>query len=285
MGIGKWISDKTKAIAASITGRDKFEQANAHYDQIYTEYEAAKKQYKATTDQQNQQLFNTIEKINLHKQHIQVDLFADFVEMLSILKDVEIPEDFSEEVYTQQCRKLDTFQKIKTRDSLLAIDFDRDKLKTALQSIFTLGIYTRKKAKESLDNVEQQCLILKNEMSEMNSEIANQKALVCSAEQIEHYFEKMSSLFEQWMRYMEHAIHYIAYAAMRINKQIPKHSVSISLLHETQQKELEATITLGKVLSKMIQFQLVITQKNTNLPEYEKQMKTHYETFEAHMAA
>jgi len=285
VGFGKTIKDGIMNAVDSFTGKNRIEQANEKYDKINAEYEQARKEYEETTEQQNQLLFVHIEKINACKEHIQMDLFSDFVEMLSLLKDAEIPEEFSEEQYSQQCRKLDSFQKIRTRDSLLTIDFDRDKLKTALQSLFTLGIYTRKKAKESLDHVEEQRVVLEKEMTEMSSEVEKLKALVSSVEQIEYYFEKMSGLFEKWLRYMEHAIHYIAYAAMRIGKRIPKRSISISLLHETQQKELEATVTLGKVLSSMIQQQIVITKTDTNLSEYEQKMKQHFETFKDQIIA
>lgn len=188
--------------------------------------------------------------------------------MLSLLKDIEIPDEFCEEQYKRQCRKLDSFQKIKTRESLLTIDFDGKKWKTRFQSFITLGFYTRKKAKKSLENVNEEHEVLKNEMEEMKCEIAKLEVLVKSAKQIEYYFEKMGALFRKWLRYMEHAVHYIAYVAMRMSRKVQKRSISIMLLHEKQQKELEATINLAKVLSKMIQFQIMIGEKDSNLEEY-----------------
>lgn len=269
MGLFSWFS-----------GRNKYEKAKVDYDELVEEYDDARYTYEVESEQLNQELAKRIEEINGHKEYIQMELFAQLVELLALLKDVEIPEEFCEEQYLRQCRKLDSFQKIKSRESLMAIDFDGKKVKTALQAIFTLGIYTRKKAKESLSNIETERHVMEKEMDEMDSEIVHLKALVESATNIAYYFEKMTSLFEKWLRYMEHAVHYIGYAAMRMSKRLLKRSISISWLHEKQQKELEATINLGRVLSQMIQMQIVVGKKDSNLKEYERKMKDHYKEFE-----
>lgn len=266
-------------LLSRFSGKDKYREAKYKYDDAVDEYEKARKHYLAETESLNEKIVMHIDKINYYKEYIQTELFRDFVEMLSLLKDVEIPEEFCEEKYQKQCRQLDSFMKVKSRDALISIDFDGQKIKTALQSIFTLGFYTRKRANESLLRVNEEKAALRKEMSEMDCELAKLETLAESSMYIAYYFMKMSNLFEKWLRYMEHAIHYIGYASMRMNKRILKRSISISILHEKQQKELEATITLGKVLSQMIQVQVVIGKDGSNLEDYKNKMQVHYQKY------
>ena len=266
-------------ILDKFSGKDKYKSAVSKYSDISQRYEQKKKDYQLRTDSLNKELVELIEKINVHKKTIQSDLFSRLVELLSLLKDVEIPPEFTEEKYKEQCRKLDSYLKIRTRDTLFEIDFDKNKIKTTLQTIFTLGIWTRKKAKESEHNVDDEVAAIQDEMRRMDSEIAKYMTCVHSAKQIEYYFVKMISLFEKWLRYLEHSMNYMGYAAMRLSKRIVKKSISISFLHEQQQKELEATINLGRTLSKMIQTQIVLKKDGDNLKEYASIMKGNFESY------
>lgn len=261
------------------SGKNRFNSASDKYNDISLRYEQKKKDYQLRVDQLNTELMHNIERINMHKTKIQRELFTRLVELLSVLKDVEIPQEFTEEKYKEQCRNLDSYLKIKTRDSLFLIDFDRNKLKTTMQTIFTLGVWTRKKAKQTEHNVDDEVGAIHDEMMRMDAEIAKYMVCVHSAKQIEHYFSEMIALFEDWLRYLEHAMNYIGYAAMRLSKRIVKKSISITFLHEQQQKELEATVNLGKILSKMIQTQIVLKKDDNNLKEYAGDMKKNYEIF------
>ena len=62
------------------------------------------------------------------------------------------------------------------RDSY-KIDFNKHKFKTSMQAIFTFGIYTRKKAKETLYAVQEEERKVEAEIAKMEAECVKLKAI------------------------------------------------------------------------------------------------------------
>lgn len=262
-----------------LTGKECYNDAVDQYEKICKRYEGQQKSYTKEVERLCGQLRENIKQINEHKEYIQRVQFKKLVDMLSLLKDMEVPKEFCEEAYKKQCKNLDDFTAIQSRDNLFTIDFDKHKLKTGLQAIFTLGFYTRFKAKKSKEQVEDYVVEINDSIVKMNGELARLEGEVKAADDAEHYLDSMSKLFDKWLSHMQHAVHYVTYATMRIQKRVAKRSISISLLHREQQEELNATINLGKILSTLIRKQIVLKEKENNLKEYRDQIKAEHDKY------
>lgn len=269
--------DTVESVVDAFTGRDNYDRAKWKYEKVQETYAAKQKEYQQETERLNNEIIDAIKGINERKRYIQQEQFRRLVDLLAVLKDVDVPETFCEEAYQKQCRELDDFTAIKTKNSLFSIDFDKDAVKTSLKAFFTLGFATRGEARRTLERVEEQEAVAEDSMAQMDAEIEKQKACLQSVRQIEMYFEQMSNLFDRMLRYMEHAVHYVCYAAMRLSKKVAKKSVSIKLLHEKQQKELEATVILGMTMAKLVRTQIVLTGEKSNLNEYAGKIKKEYD--------
>lgn len=263
------------------TGKEKYDDAVEKRESVRKRYEKKQKEYEAEREKIMQSIGEKVSEINNIKVNIHLALMADLVEKLSFLKDIEIPEELQEEVYKEQSKHISDFIEMKSRESLFQIDFDGHKVKIALQAIFTLGFYTRKKAKETYYKVEEEEAAINSAIKEMSNEIEKYNACLSSANNIEHYFREMARIFAKMLQYLNHALNYVGYTAMRLSKKLKKGSISVSVLPERQQKELEATITLAKTLSKLIRTKIIVQDDKNNLSEYEKEMGSSYNKMSA----
>lgn len=272
MGLRSWIKDKVD----KFTGKKDYDRATEKLDKTRNKYEKKQKEYEKEAGEIIETIGERVSAINNIKVNIHLGLMADLVEILSFLKDIEIPKELQEEAYKEQCKHLNDFVEIKSKGSLFQIDFDGHKVKTTFQAIFTLGFYTRKKAKETYYKVEEEEAAVKDAIKQMNGEIEKMKAALKSAENIEHYFREMARIFAKMLQYVNHAMNYVGYTAMRLSKTLKKGSISVAVLPKRQQQELEATITLAKTMSKLIRTKIIVQTENNNLSEYEKQMENSY---------
>ncbi len=275
------VRDAIESNVRKFTGKDKYLSADTKYHNISSKYKKKQEDYQRQVSQLNDQLAATIKAINICKRRIQEELFGRLVNLLSLLKDIEVPAQFTKELYEQQCRNLDSYLVIETRDSLFDIDFDKEKFKTTLLAIFTLGFATRRKAKRSEQKVQDAENAINDEMRQMDAELVRYQTCVENAQQIEHYFDKLTILFADWLDYLEHSMNYLGYVAMRLSKKVTKRSISIHFLPNQQQKELEATITLAYTLSTLIQTKIVIKEDYDNLKDYANKVRDASEKYTA----
>ena len=254
------------------TGKDVYKAAQRKLKYNEGRYNNKLEKFERETKDINEKIYETITKINEHKKYIHEDLFSRLVDLLSKLKDIDIPEEFTEEKYKKQTNEIDFRLKVKAKDELFPIDFDKDKFVTTIQAIFTFGIYTRRQANIAKENVDNQIIAIKEEMRKMDADLEKYKVCLESLENIEHYFSEMINLMDNWLRYLEHSVNYIGYVGMRIYKKLSKKSISIRFLHEKQQKELEATINLAKTLSELIKKEIVVDKDGQDLSDYANEM-------------
>ena len=165
-------ANKVKAATTNVwnkfTGKDKFEKAKQLYEDISRKYNEKQTQFQAELDKYIAKIEAHINVINSSKERIKTDLFVQMAKKMANIKDINISEKFTVEEFLPNEVSFDS---IRTKSQLFKIDFDKHKFKTTFQAIYTLGFYTRKKAKETLLNVEEEQKKLETEMKKMDAEL------------------------------------------------------------------------------------------------------------------
>lgn len=246
--IVKSVAEQTSNMWNGFTGKDKYDEANALYDKLSCRYNEEKNIFGKESKIAIDSIEVNITKINNYKEIIFTDLFPEMVEKLSKIKDVEIPSEFTKEKYKTKGLRVD---KIRKRDELFSIDFDKNKFKVYTQAIFTLGFFTRKKAKETLLEVENEEKKINSEIEKMKAELEKLKAIEMSLSNAVEYFESMVQVYSQLLTRLDNTMNTFYMKSMIFTHKLASKNFSLKMLPVVSIKEIQALVTASKVLKKI----------------------------------
>lgn len=276
-----WVGDKVKSAASAVktgvtnvwnkfTGKETFDKAKKLYDEIEAKYNRRKQKFESDVNDYVDRIEKRVASINRSKEKIKRELFPQMAEQLKKIKDIQVSEDFTTEKYLHEVLKLDS---LREKDQLFKIDFDKHKFKTSMQAIFTLGFFTRKKAKESLYAVEEEEGKINTEIAKMDAETAKLKAIEMSLENVEGYFTSLIELYENMLVRLDNSVNFLYVRCLSFVHKLVQKEMSIRKLPVMQQKEIEAIITASHILKKMTDAQLLSLGNPETVESYAKEMK------------
>ena len=268
------VKEKVTNTWNKFTGKDKFEEAERLYDEITERYNKRRKQFDDDVEKITNQIEDHVNKINDYKSKIKTELFVEMATNLEKIKDIKVSKDFSIEEYKAIALNLDA---IRTKDQLYKIDFNKNKFKTTVQAIFTLGLYTRKKANETLHAVQEEEVKINTEIGKMDTEIIKLRAIEESLKNVEFYFESLINVYEQLLVRLDNSVHSLYLRCMQFAHKLVHSEMSLKRLPVIQQKEVEAIITASKILKAMTDAQILSLEETSSVNAYQKKMKEQHD--------
>ena len=262
----KAAANGVKKVAARISGKDKFEEAERLYDEISKRYNEKREHFQKEIERITSLIEEHVKSINDSKRMIKRELFPAMANKISKIKDIRISDEYSVEEYIESVLNVDT---IRSREQLFTIDFNAHKVKTTFQAIFTLGFYTRKKAKETLYNVKEEEAKINSEISRMDSEINKIYIIEKSIKQVADMFTSVIDMYNNLLIRLDSSINYLLVRSLAFAHQIVGKQMSVKVLPKMQQKEVEAIVTASKILKTMTETQLLSVEKQKDVEEYD----------------
>lgn len=262
----KAAANGVKKVAARISGKDKFEEAERLYDEISKRYNEKREHFQKEIERITSLIEEHVKSINDSKRMIKRELFPAMANKISKIKDIRISDEYSVEEYIESVLNVDT---IRSREQLFTIDFNAHKVKTTFQAIFTLGFYTRKKAKETLYNVKEEEAKINSEISRMDSEINKIYIIEKSIKQVADMFTSVIEMYNNLLIRLDSSINYLLVRSLAFAHQIVGKQMSVKVLPKMQQKEVEAIFTASKILKTMTETQLLSVEKQKDVEEYD----------------
>lgn len=266
------VKEKVTNVWNSFSGKKTFDEAEELYNKITERYNARRKRFEQETTDLVFKIEKHVEVINQSKEKIKKELFRDMAQKLSKIKDIQISEDFSIETYMSQAL---SFDKIRSKEQLYKIDFNKNKFKANVLAIFTLGFYTRKKAKETLYAVQEEEAKIDTEIAKMDAELIKLQAIEMSLANVEHYFTSLIELYSNLLVRLDSAVNFLYVRCMNFAHKLVHAEMSIRRLPKMQQKEVEAIITASKILKAMTDAQILTLENRDTVIKYDQQMKKH----------
>lgn len=251
----KAAANGVKKVAARISGKDKFEEAERLYDEISKRYNEKREHFQKEIERITSLIEEHVKSINDSKRMIKRELFPAMANKISKIKDIRISDEYSVEEYIESVLNVDT---IRSREQLFTIDFNAHKVKTTFQAIFTLGFYTRKKAKETLYNVKEEEAKINSEISRMDSEINKIYIIEKSIKQVADMFTSVIEMYNNLLIRLDSSINYLLVRSLAFAHQIVGKQMSVKVLPKMQQKEVEAIVTASKILKTMTEQLLIL---------------------------
>lgn len=262
----KAAANGVKKVAARISGKDKFEEAERLYDEISKRYNEKREHFQKEIERITSLIEEHVKSINDSKRMIKRELFPAMANKISKIKDIRISDEYSVEEYIESVLNVDT---IRSREQLFTIDFNAHKVKTTFQAIFTLGFYTRKKAKETLYNVKEEEAKINSEISRIDSEINKIYIIEKSIKQVADMFTSVIEMYNNLLIRLDSSINYLLVRSLAFAHQIVGKQMSVKVLPKMQQKEVEAIVTASKILKTMTETQLLSVEKQKDVEEYD----------------
>jgi hypothetical protein len=269
-----YVKEKVTNTWNSFTGKKTFEEAEQLYEEVSNRYNQRKSRFDSDVDRLTDQIEAHVKRINDSKSRIKTDLFTRMAAGVEQLLDVSISKEFSLESYKGADLR---FDEMRTKGQLYRIDFNKNKFKTSVQAIFTLGFYTRKKAKETLYAVQEEELKIHAEIAKMNAEVGRLSMIEESLRKVAHYFASLTDLYEQLLARLDHSVHYLHLRSLQIARQVVRQEMSIGHLPVVMQKELEALVTSSMILKAMTDAQVTSLEDADKVEAYENQMKKQHD--------
>lgn len=268
-----WVKEKTTNMWNKFTGKSTFEEAEELYDEISERYNRKRQSFDKDIDRVIASIESRVNNINTAKAKIKNELFVEMAGSLEKIKDIKFSRDFSIEAYKQEVYSFDS---ISAKNSLYKIDFNKHKFKTSVQAIFTLGFYTRKKARETLYAVQEEECKINAEIAKMDAELIKVCAIDKALKNVEEYFDDLIKIYEQLLVRLDNSVHYLYFRCMHFAHKLVNREMSIKVLPRIQQKELEAIITTSKILKVMTENQILSLEEQGDIQKYQKYMKNSY---------
>lgn len=264
------VKEKVSNVWGKFTGKNTYDEANRLYEEISARYKKKREQFQKAADDYANKIEKHIRVINQSKLKIKTELFYELADKMRKIKDINIDEDFVVEMFADPDFDFDT---IRSKSELFTIDFDKNKFKTTLQAIFTFGILTRKKAKESLIRVQEEEKKVDNEMAKMDAEIKRLKVIEECLENVEHYFVTLIELYENLLLRLDGSVNHLYTKCLVFAHKLVDAQLKIRRLPVMRQKEVEAMITISKILKAMTEVQLVACDDKEKVAAYRDEMK------------
>lgn len=287
------IVDKVKAIGGSIkekvtnfwhgfSGENKIEEAKALYDKISKRYGTAKTNFDKTAANRIASIERHVLAINNRKVNIKEQLFPLMADKLRRFAEYDINKTFPLETFVNSEIKLDG---VKGKSQLFKIDFDNHRFKTTVQAIFTLGFYTRKKAQESLDAMKEEEGKIDHEIKKMGAELKRLEMIDEAMQNIETYFTDMAEVYARLINRVDCSLNYLYVRCISFMHMVVQDQMKIAYLPRVQQKEFEALDIASRILSAMVNKQILDLHDEKVVTTIATGMKTQYDRFERELAA
>lgn len=269
MGIFGWIGRKAKAVVSAISGGYKsfsgqatFEEADKMYEDVMSRFEAHKEYFEKEVDTLSSEIEKEVKSINHSKETIKKELFPAFAEKMKCLKDISVSDEYLKEYFSGTNLKVDS---MKAKADLFLIDFKKNPFKSNSLAIVTMGFYTRKKAKETLERVKEEKARLEEEMARMDSELVKLRRIKDALELIAEYYLSLIELYRALLNRLDNSINFLMIRCISTARKLVREQMSIKLLPKSQQAEIMAMVSISKVLKAMVDKNITMDGKTEKI--------------------
>ncbi|QFR49384.1 DNA repair protein [Sulfurimonas lithotrophica] len=201
-----YVKEKTSKAWNGITGRTTFNEAEELLAEITDRYDKAKFEYERNMQDITSKLEERINTINYHKTDIYDKHFKRFTDLGNKLHNINIEGKSFLEYFEDSITEVKKLEGVRSKEELYMIDFNNLKASEIFFGIFTLGFFTRKKAKQTLVKVQEEEQRIDEEIEKMKSQVVKIKVILESIENVAMYFETLVMNYSKLLDRFEYGV-------------------------------------------------------------------------------
>ena len=234
------------------------------YEDIKRRFEEHKRYFEKEVENLSSEIDTQVKSINESKETIKTELFPAFADKMHRLKDIPVSDEYLKEYFSGTALKVDS---IKTKADLYLVDFKKNPFKSNVLAIVSLGFYTRKKSKETLERVKEEKARLEEEMRRMDSELVKLRRIKDALELIAEYYLSLIEVYRALLNRLDNSVNFLMIRCISFAHKLVREQMSIKLLPKSQQAEIMALVSISKLLKTMVDTNITMQGKTEKISD------------------
>lgn len=255
--------------AAKIRGKATMDEASQMYEKLKKESDSFKQKSEASYQDLSDRIQSAVNDINDWKQRNLKENLHRFAEAMVRIKPLLVNDDIA--LIEELDISLKKVESVQSFDALKTIDFDKPSFSRTMKNIFTLGIYGRKRAKETLYHVKDEAKAFEETQEKVKAELHRAEDLALAFEAILETLNQIESVYGLVLNEIEAKSFRYATVALLNKTTGLKRS---KLLTKQEQMQIRATMEATKLIRELIdkEFAAPKQQDVSQMKTFEKQM-------------
>jgi hypothetical protein len=160
--------------------------------------------------------------------------------------------------------------KIAPRAELFIIDFDRYPWKSYAKAWLTHGFWSRKEAKETLEKVLEQQIVVENEIAKMKADKVRLDQIHSAIQQVRYYFETLIKSYHVLLDELEYSVNMLSSICHMINPAFHGKTLDCYFLPDRHLQCLMATEKMTRILHEIAECHYISEDCNLVRDDLEK---------------
>lgn len=255
--------------AAKISGKATMDEASQMYEKLKKESDSFKQKSEASYQDLSDRIQSAVNDINDWKQRNLKENLHRFAKAMVRIKPLLVNDDIA--LIEELDISLKKVESVQSFDALKTIDFDKPSFSRTMKNIFTLGIYGRKRAKETLYHVKDEAKVFEETQEKVKAELHRAEDLALAFEAILETLNQIESVYGLVLNEIEAKSFRYATVALLNKTTGLKRS---KLLTKQEQMQIRATMEATKLIRELIdkEFAAPKQQDVSQMKTFEKQM-------------
>ncbi|CAM2734196.1 hypothetical protein WECO103172_00180 [Weissella confusa] len=255
--------------AAKISGKATMDEASQMYEKLKKESDSFKQKSEASYQDLSDRIQSAVNDINDWKQRNLKENLHRFAKAMVRIKPLLVNDDIA--LIEELDISLKKVESVQSFDALKTIDFDKPSFSRTMKNIFTLGIYGRKRAKETLYHVKDEAKVFEETQEKVKAELHRAENLSLAFEAIRDVLNQIESVYGLVLNEIEAKSFRYATVALLNKTTGLKRS---KLLTKQEQMQIRATMEATKLIRELIDKEFVAPKQQdvSQMKTFEKQM-------------
>lgn len=255
--------------AAKISGKATMDEASNMYEKLKKESDSFKQKSESSYQDLSDRIQSAVNDINDWKQRNLKENLHRFAKAMVRIKPLLVNDDIA--LIEELDISLKKVESVQSFDALKTIDFDKPSFSRTMKNIFTLGIYGRKRAKETLYHVKDEAKVFEETQEKVKAELHRAEDLASAFEAIRDVLNQIESVYGLVLNEIEAKSFRYATVALLNKTTGLKRS---KLLTKQEQMQIRATMEATKLIRELIDKEFVAPKQQdvSQMKTFEKQM-------------
>jgi hypothetical protein len=245
------VKEKCAKVWNAFTGKHYTDEAESIYDEINERYKKSKIEYEDAVKEIGESIESKISHLNTFKADIYQNHFKRFISVASRLHNVTVKGVPFAELFDDSILEIKKETGVRKKEDLFLIDFDKMGFFDTAGMILSLGFFSRKKAKESLEQVKRERTRVDAEIVEMAAQQTKLKVVAESIDNVVEYFEQLIANYEALLGRFEFGIQTQRFKQMSQANNVFALKLNFKHMPIVHIEEFQALFNLSIVLKQM----------------------------------
>lgn len=193
-------------VMSAISGKKYFDEAEQRYEALVLKYDKAQRKYTSDVESMVSEIQSSLDQINFWKASVFKEKLPRFISTANLLHNVLVNGEHFEEFLSKDIFDINHSSGVRGKDLLFEINFNSMSFTQAALSILTLGFYSRKKAKQSLQQVIDEENRVDEEIQKFAAQLAKIEQVKSSINNVVDYFESLIKGYEKLLKRFEFGV-------------------------------------------------------------------------------